>query len=76
MPFNRILAGYYRRNQGTMKDKQALYDQAMALLESCNDILKDDPQLATINVKLTGVVKDLNDILIKELTGIKSEDTK
>lgn len=59
-----------------MDDKQNLYNQAMTLLEGCNSVLKDDSQLPTINVKLAGVVKDLNDILIRELTGIKVEDTK
>jgi len=59
-----------------MKEKDTLYDQAMALLEGCNDILKDNPALPTINTKLAGVVKDLNDIRIKTLTGIKPEDVK
>jgi hypothetical protein len=52
-----------------MEEKKALYDQAMALLEGCNVYLKDDPQLPTINVKMAGVIKDLNDIRIKNLTG-------
>ena len=59
-----------------MKDKETLYDQAMTLLEGCNTHLKDDPMLPTINTKLAGVVKDLNDIKIKTLTGIKPEDVK
>jgi hypothetical protein len=59
-----------------MKNVSDLYDSAMALLEGCNSLLKEDPQLGTINTKLAGVVKDLNDIRIKELTGIKEEPQK
>lgn len=59
-----------------MKEKKALYEAAMALLEGCNTHLKEDPQLPTINTKLAGVVKDLNDILIKSLTGINSKDVE
>ena len=53
-----------------MEDKQHLYEKAMELLKECNTMLKDDPHLATINTKLVGVVKDLNEIVIKEVTGI------
>jgi hypothetical protein len=56
-----------------MKNTTELYNSAMELLKGCNEILKEDPQLPTINVKLAGVVKDLNEIRVKELTGIQSE---
>lgn len=59
-----------------MKTSADLYDSAMTLLEGCNLLLKEDPQLPTINTKLAGVVKDLNDIRIRELTGIKDEPAK
>lgn len=59
-----------------MEEKKALYDQAMGLLEGCNTYLKDDPQLPTINSKLSGVIKDLNDIRIKCLTGLNPEEEK
>ena len=59
-----------------MKEVEDLYNSAMALMKGCNNLLKEDPQLPTINVKLAGVVKDLNDIRIKELTGIKDDLVK
>ena len=56
-----------------MKSIADLYNNAMELLKGCNELLKEDPQLPTINVKLAGVVKDLNELRVKELTGIQSE---
>jgi len=61
-----------------MKDKKALYDLAMTLLEGCNTHLKDDEKINTINTKLAGVVKDLSDIIIRDttVTNLKPEDVK
>jgi hypothetical protein len=53
-----------------------LYNDAVTLLKDCNVHLNGNAQLSTINVKLIGVVKDLNDIIIKELTEAESETTK
>jgi len=53
-----------------------LYNDAVTLLKDCNTHLKGNAQLGTINIKLAGVVKDLNDIIIKELTGAIEEAEK
>jgi len=61
-----------------IKDIKELYSKAMVLLEGCNDTLQQDEKLSTINTKLAGVVKDLNDIIIRDTTGIpfKAEEGK
>jgi hypothetical protein len=59
-----------------MKEKKALYEAAMDLLEGCNNQLKDDPELKIINSLMASVVKSLNDVLIKTLTGINTEEAK
>jgi hypothetical protein len=53
-----------------MKEKKELYETAMQLLESCNFHLKDDPQLPTLNIHMSSVVKNLGDIVIKEITNL------
>lgn len=55
-----------------MKEKRDLYNMAMELLEEVNKALKDEPSLSTINIQLSGVVKNLNDINIRELTGVNA----
>jgi len=51
-----------------MKEKKELYSKAMELLEGCNEHLKDDEKIDTINIKLASVVKDLNDIILRDTT--------
>jgi hypothetical protein len=59
-----------------MQDIRDLYECSMDLLQNCNEVLSGDAQLQTINTKLAGVVKDLNDIMIKELTGKITDQAK
>lgn len=59
-----------------MKEKRKLYDDGMQLLEDINACLKDDPELPTLNTLMASVVKTLNNVLIKNLTGINSDDVK
>jgi hypothetical protein len=54
-----------------MKEKKELYQQSLDLLEKCNITLKGDPELPTINSLLASVIKNLNNIVIKEFTDIK-----
>ena len=54
-----------------MKEKKELYDQAIKLAENCNTVLKDDPQLLNINKRLELLARDLNNIVVAEITGIK-----
>ena len=49
-------------------EKTTLYDQAIALLQRINGELEGHKQLSTINVKMVGVVKDLNDVRIGDIT--------
>jgi hypothetical protein len=63
-------------NFDAMEEKKELYDKAMELLEGCNKHLKDDQSLATLNTLMSSVVKNLNDVLIKTVTGINSEEAK
>ena len=56
-----------------MKEKKELYNQAMALLEGCNKILKNEPQIGLINTRLSGVVKDLNEIILNTVTNNQVE---
>lgn len=58
-----------------MKEKRELYDQAMDLLEGCNTSLQGDPLLPTINILLTSVVKNLNEIRIETITGTSIDET-
>jgi uncharacterized protein YjgD (DUF1641 family) len=55
-----------------MKEKKELFDQAMNLLEKCNIILKEDPELSTINSLLASVIRNLNSTVIEELTNNKA----
>lgn len=59
-----------------MKEKKALYEKALSLLEEANSLLQGEPELSTINLLMASVVKNFNNIIIKELTGIKSEHVK
>jgi hypothetical protein len=59
-----------------METIQDLYDHSIELLEGCNTILKDNAELPTINSKLVGLVKDLNEARIKQITGITPEKEK
>jgi hypothetical protein len=53
-----------------MKTIQELLDHAFKLLDGCNTVMKDNAALPTLNSKLVGIVKDLNDARIKEITGV------
>jgi len=49
--------------------EEKLYYDAVRLLEGINDVLKDHPDLDTINIKMVGVVRDLNNVRIGKITG-------
>jgi len=55
-------------------EKTSMYEDAVTLLERINSELKDSEWLGTINTKMVGVVKDLNDVRIKQITGSKSSE--
>jgi len=55
------------------QNEVSLYDQAVALLERINNELKGNKQLDTINSKMVGVVKDLNEVRISDITGRDTE---
>ena len=55
-------------------EKLTLHEESIALLERINAELKDHKLLATLNTKMVGVVKDLNDVLIGEITGKEITD--
>jgi hypothetical protein len=50
-------------------DKKTLHEEAIELLERINTELKDHKLLDTLNTKMVGVVKDLNDVRIGSITG-------
>jgi hypothetical protein len=50
-------------------DKKTLHEEAIELLERINTELKDHKLLDTLNTKMVGVVKDLNDVRIGAITG-------
>lgn len=52
----------------TPKEEQ-IYKDAIKLLENINELLKDYPGLEHINIKMVGVVKDLNNMRIEKITG-------
>ena len=52
-------------------EKKSLYEDAIALLERINADLKGH-NIDTLNSRMIGVVKDLNEIRIVDITG-KSE---
>lgn len=52
-------------------EKTSLYQEAIDLLTRINSELKDADIIKTINVKMVGVVKDLNDIMVKEIIGLE-----
>lgn len=49
--------------------EEKLYRDAVTLLENINEVLKENQKLETINSKMVGVVKDLNDVRIEKITG-------
>lgn len=50
-------------------NKKSLHEEAMELLERINTELKGSKYLATLNSKMVGVVKDLNEVWIASITG-------
>jgi hypothetical protein len=50
-------------------EKQSLHQEALDLLQRINADLKNNKLLETLNVKMVGVVKDLNDVQIAVITG-------
>lgn len=54
-------------------EKKSIYEEAFSLLERINDELKEHKLIDTLNSKMTGVVKDLNDVRIISITGKISE---
>lgn len=59
-----------------MKEKKKLYEDAVKLLEDCNVILKDEPQLKLINIALASVVKNINEVIITGYIGIIPEEER
>lgn len=57
-----------------MKEKKKLFEDAMALLENVNLHLKDMPQLPIINSLMASVIKNISEILIKELIGTYAKE--
>jgi ribosome-binding factor A len=57
-------------------EKKTLHEEAMELLERINTELKDHKLLDTLNIKMVGVVKDLNDVRIGEITGKTSPENE
>lgn len=55
-------------------DKKTLHEEAIELLERINTELKDHKLLDTLNTKMVGVVKDLNDVRIGAITGKEIND--
>jgi len=53
--------------------EERIYRDALRLLEGINEILKDNPNLGTINIKMVGVVRDLNNVRIEKITGKEQE---
>lgn len=53
-------------------EKKTLYEEAIDLLSRINEDLKNNKQLGTINVKMVGVVNDLNSVRLGEITGKES----
>jgi hypothetical protein len=51
------------------QEKSTLHQEAMDLLQRINIELKGNKFLDTLNVKMVGVVKDLNDVQIAVITG-------
>lgn len=49
--------------------EEILYRNAVALLENINEVLTEYPKLGTINIKMVGVVNDLNNVRIEKITG-------
>lgn len=54
-------------------EKTTLHQEAIDLLERINTELKGTKALETINVKMVGVVKDLNEIMVAGITGSATE---
>ena len=55
-------------------EKSSIYEDAVTLLERINNELKESEWLGTINTKMVGVVKDLNEVRIKQITGSKASE--
>jgi len=49
--------------------QRTIYEDAVDLLERINSELKDVKNLDTINIKMVGVVKDLNNVRIEKIIG-------
>ncbi|HUU99469.1 MAG TPA: hypothetical protein VMW32_00765 [Bacteroidales bacterium] len=56
--------------------EEKLYKDSVELLENINKDLKDHTDLDTINIKMVGVVKDLNNVRIRKITGNIDPDPK
>lgn len=50
-------------------EKTLIQEDAMKLLEGISQEMKEAKQLDTLNTKMIGVVKDLNEVRIEEITG-------
>jgi len=51
------------------KKESTMYEDAVDLLERINSEMKDNKNLDTINIKMIGVVRDLNNVRIEKITG-------
>lgn len=54
-------------------NKRSVYEDAVDLLERINTELKANKNLDTINTKMVGVVRDLNNARIEKITGKEQE---
>jgi hypothetical protein len=64
------------KEDNKINEIKKLHADSMKLIEDCNVILSGEKILDTINIQLAGVVKNLNEKIITEYTGIKPEDVK
>jgi hypothetical protein len=54
-------------------EKKTIYEDAIDLLEKINDEFKDSEHLQFLNIKMAGVVKEINDARIVAITGKSAE---
>ena len=50
-------------------EKKTLYEEAIGLLGRINEEMKSHKQLDIINVKMVGVVNELNSVRVAQITG-------
>jgi len=58
-------------DQVNHKPEEKLHQDAIRLLEDINEVLGNHTGRDSINIKMAGVIRDLNNIRIEKITGIK-----